>query len=145
MSLILDYAYTGSVVVMEENVKELLAAADRFAVKGVLKASSDFLEQKLCVKNCISTWMLADVHNCPDLRQKAYLYILHHFEEVAGSSVEFVQLSVQQLAYFIEKDELNVRQEGAVFEAILHWIDHVPEERRGHMAVLLSKVTEHYH
>ncbi|XP_067466765.1 kelch-like protein 10 [Thunnus thynnus] len=139
-SLILEYAYTGSLVVTEENVLELLAAANRFTIKGILKASSDFLEQKLCVKNCISTWMSADLHNCSDLSQKAYLYILHHFEEVAGFSMEFPQLSVQQLLDFIEKDELNVREESAVFEAILRWIDHAPEERRGHIALLLSKV-----
>ncbi|KAL7383476.1 hypothetical protein ABVT39_011431 [Epinephelus coioides] len=44
------------------------------------------------------------------------------------------------MADLIEKDELNVRQESTVFEAILCWINYAPEERRGHMATLLSKV-----
>ncbi|XP_062285987.1 kelch-like protein 10 [Scomber scombrus] len=140
MSLIMEYAYNSSVVVTEENVLGLLAAAHRFAIHGILSATSDFLEQKLCVENCIGTWMSAELYNCPDLRKKANLYILHHFEEVAGSSEKFLQLSVQQLAGLIKKDELNVRQESTVFEAILRWIDHNLEERKSHMAVLLSKV-----
>ncbi|CAK6976756.1 kelch-like protein 10 [Scomber scombrus] len=140
MSLIMEYAYNSSVVVTEENVLGLLAAAHRFAIHGILSATSDFLEQKLCVENCIGTWMSAELYNCPDLRKKANLYILHHFEEVAGSSEKFLQLSVQQLAGLIKKDELNVRQESTVFEAILRWIDHNLEERKSHMAVLLSKI-----
>lgn len=142
MSLILKYAYTFSVVVTEENILELLAAADHFAVQGIVQACCNFLEQQLCFKTCIDIWKLAYVHNCPDLRQKAYLYILQHFEEVAGLSVNFLQLPVEQLAEFLEKDQLNVRQESSLFEIILHWIGYAPEERRGHLPTLLSKVSE---
>lgn len=142
MSLILKYAYTCSVVVTEENIRELLAAADHFAVQGIMQACCNFLEQHLSFQTCIDIWKLAYVHNFPDLRQKAYLYILQHFKDVAGQSMNFPQLSVEQLAEFMEKDELNMRQESTVFEIILHWINYAPEERRGHMPTLLSKVSE---
>ncbi|XP_049456957.1 kelch-like protein 10 [Epinephelus fuscoguttatus] len=140
MSLILDYAYTGLVVVTEENVLELLAGADHFAIKGIVQACCNLLEQQLNYKSCVHIWMLAGSHKCTELRQKAYLYILHHFEEVTEHSEKLLQLSVGQMADLIEKDELNVRQESAVFETILRWINYAPEERRGHMATLLSKV-----
>ncbi|XP_037637995.1 kelch-like protein 10 [Sebastes umbrosus] len=140
MSLIVEYAYTGSVVVTEENALELLAGADHFAVKGVTQACCVFLAQHFSFKNCIDIWMMADFHRCPDLRLKACLYILRHFEEVAIFSVTFLRLSVQQLAGLLEEDELSVRQESAVFEAVLRWIDHAPGERQGHLATLLSKV-----
>ncbi|KAL3971723.1 zona pellucida sperm-binding protein 1 [Sarotherodon galilaeus] len=142
MSLILEYAYTQSVVVTEDNVLELLVEADHFIVTGVIQACCNFLERKLCFNNCISICNLADLHNCPDLRGKAYRYILHHFEEVAALSLEFLQLSVQQLSDLIEKDELNVKQESTVFEAILRWINYSPVERECDMPALLSKVTE---
>ncbi|KAL3050676.1 hypothetical protein OYC64_012655 [Pagothenia borchgrevinki] len=140
MSLILDFIYTGSMVVTEENVLELLAGAESFSVGGVMKACCLFLEQKLNTKNCVHIWMVAEFHTCPKLRQKAYLFVLHHFKEVAGFSVKFLQLSVQQLEDLIEQDELNVKQESIVFEAVQRWIDYAPLERQGHMAVLLSKV-----
>uniref|UniRef100_A0A3Q4GUJ3 Kelch like family member 10 n=1 Tax=Neolamprologus brichardi TaxID=32507 RepID=A0A3Q4GUJ3_NEOBR len=140
MSLILEYAYTQSVVVTEDNVLELLVEADHFIVTGVIQACCDFLERKLCVNNCVSICNLAHLHNCPDLRGKAYLYILHHFEEVGALSLEFLQLSVQQLSDLIEKDELNVKQESTVFEAILRWINYSPVERGCDMPALLKKV-----
>ncbi|XP_063731609.1 LOW QUALITY PROTEIN: kelch-like protein 10 [Eleginops maclovinus] len=140
MSLILDFIYTGSVLVTEENVLELLAGAECFSVQGAVNACCHFLEQRLNIKNCVHIWMLAEFHKCPKLRQKAYLYVLHHFKEVAGFSVKFLQLSVQQLGDLIEQDELNVKQESTVFEAVQHWINYAPQERQGHMATLLSKV-----
>ncbi|XP_034754887.1 kelch-like protein 10 [Etheostoma cragini] len=140
MNLIVEYAYTGSVVVTEENVLELLAGADFFSVEGIMQACSNFLEQLLSSKNCVHIWMLADTHRCPDLRNKAYLHMLHHFKEVAGFSLTFLRLSVEQLADLIKEDELNASQESIVFQAVLSWIAFAPEERSCHMATLLSKV-----
>ncbi|KAK5854282.1 hypothetical protein PBY51_015366 [Eleginops maclovinus] len=73
MSLILDFIYTGSVLVTEENVLELLAGAECFSVQGAVNACCHFLEQRLNIKNCVHIWMLAEFHKCPKLRQKAYL------------------------------------------------------------------------
>uniref|UniRef100_UPI003AADC43D kelch-like protein 10 n=1 Tax=Centroberyx gerrardi TaxID=166262 RepID=UPI003AADC43D len=139
MRLIIEYAYTHSVPVTEQNVEELLAAADRFSITGVTLACCGFLEDRLCLENCIGIWKFVDLYYCPDLRRKAYRFILHHFEEIAGVS-EFLDLSLQQLADIIEKDKLNVKQESAVFEAVLRWIAHSPEERSGHISTLLPKV-----
>ncbi|MCQ4187930.1 hypothetical protein FK515_30720, partial [Klebsiella pneumoniae] len=72
--------------------------------------------------------------------QAASTFILHHFEEMTKVSREFLDLSIDEIAHIIEKDELNVKQEDVVFEAILRWIDHDPENRKQHIAVLLSKV-----
>ncbi|XP_037637456.1 kelch-like protein 10 [Sebastes umbrosus] len=140
MTLIVEYAYTGSVAVTEENVLELLAGADCFAVKGIVKPCCDFLEQRLSFRNCFHICMQAQLHRCRELRRKAYLFILHYFEEAVGFSLKFLQLSLQQLTDIIEKDELNVKRESTVFEAVLSWICYDPEERRGHLAMLLSKV-----
>uniref|UniRef100_A0A3Q2X2Z9 Kelch like family member 10 n=1 Tax=Haplochromis burtoni TaxID=8153 RepID=A0A3Q2X2Z9_HAPBU len=78
--------------------------------------------------------------DCRSRTGKAYLYILHHFEEVGALSLEFLQLSVQQLSDLIEKDELNVKQESTVFEAILRWINYSPVERGCDMPALLKQV-----
>uniref|UniRef100_A0A673LAR6 Kelch-like protein 10 n=1 Tax=Sinocyclocheilus rhinocerous TaxID=307959 RepID=A0A673LAR6_9TELE len=131
MSLIIQYAYTGSVLITEENVLELLVAADQFIVSGLIDACCQFLESRLCPENCIGICMFTeDFHSCTKLRHKAKLYILQHFEE----------LSLEQLEEIIDKDELIVKQEEVVFEAVLHWIDHAPESRRNHIAMLLPKV-----
>uniref|UniRef100_UPI003AAAE9EE kelch-like protein 10 n=1 Tax=Centroberyx gerrardi TaxID=166262 RepID=UPI003AAAE9EE len=140
MRLLLEFAYTRSVPVTEENVEELLAAADQLCVMGAVRTCCEFLEQQLCPQNCIGIWKFVDVYYCPDLRNKAFRFILRHFEEIAAASEEFLTLSLQQLVDILERDDLNAKQETAVFEAALRWIGHSPEEREGHISVLLPKV-----
>ncbi|XP_042365994.1 kelch-like protein 10 [Plectropomus leopardus] len=140
MHLIMNYAYTHTVTVTEDNVVELLAAADQFLVTGIVRTCCTFLENLLCLENCIGIWRLMDWYHLPELRRKVYLYILHHFEEIVFVSQELLELSVQQLAAIIENDHLNVRQENTAFEAVLRWINHQPDQRRGHISELLPKV-----
>ena len=141
MRLIVEYAYTRSVPVTAENVEQLLATADQFSVLGIVRACCEFLEAQLCLENCIGICKFAEFHSCPELKHRAYLFILHHFEEMVRSSDEFLELSLPQLCDIIEKDNLNVKQEDVVFEAILHWIGHASQQRRGFIPVLLPKVT----
>ncbi|KAM6919420.1 kelch-like protein 10 [Lycodopsis pacificus] len=139
MQLIVEFAYTGLVSVTEENVQELLLAADQLNVTGVVQTCCDFLGEQLCPENCIGIFQFTDTCLSPKLRLKAYHFIVDHFEEVV-SSEEFPQLSVQQLADILGRDDLNVSEESAAFEAILRWIAHEPEERKADIALLLSKV-----
>ncbi|XP_056263171.1 kelch-like protein 10 [Pseudoliparis swirei] len=139
MRLIIEFAYTGSVSVTEENVQELLLAADQLNVMDVVQTCCDFLGEQLRAENCIGVFEFTDIVFCPELQRRAYRYVVEHFEEVARHE-EFLQLSLQQLVDILERDDLNVRNESVAFEAVLRWIDHAPETRKAHVAVLFSKV-----
>nr|XP_020442315.1 kelch-like protein 10 [Monopterus albus] len=56
------------------------------------------------------------------------------------SCEEFLQLSVQELSDILGRDDLNVRKESTVYDAVLRWIAHIPKQREQHISVLLSKV-----
>ncbi|NXL36453.1 KLH10 protein, partial [Glaucidium brasilianum] len=140
MRLIIEYAYTGTVPITTDNVEDLLVAADQFNVMGIVTLCCEFLKSQLCVENCVSICRLTDCYYCPDLREAASLFILHHFSEITKVSTEFLDLSLDDLKLIIEKDELNVTREEAVFEAVLMWIAQDPQSRRQHIAELLGKV-----
>ncbi|NWR63369.1 KLH10 protein, partial [Bucorvus abyssinicus] len=140
MQLIINYAYTGTAPLTAANVGALLTAADHFHVMGIVRLCCEFLKSQLSLENCIGIWKLTDTYYCPELREAACLFILHHFQELSRVSAEFLELPVSDLKNIIEKDELNVREEGAVFEAVLKWIAHNPQSRRQHTADLLSRV-----
>lgn len=144
MKLIIEYAYTRTVPITPDNVEKLLAAADQFNIMGIVRGCCEFLKSELCLDNCIGICKFTDYYYCPELRQKAYMFILHNFEEMVKVSAEFLELSVSELKDIIEKDELNVKQEDAVFEAILKWISHDPQNRKQHISVLLPKVKFNY-
>uniref|UniRef100_G3PMF0 BTB domain-containing protein n=1 Tax=Gasterosteus aculeatus aculeatus TaxID=481459 RepID=G3PMF0_GASAC len=139
MQLIIEFAYTGSVAVTEENVQELLLAADQLNVLDVVRSCCDFLAGLLNAENCVGVFQFTDVCFSRELRDRALSYIAGRFEEVVLSE-EFLQLSACQLAIILGRDDLNVREESAAFEAVLRWIAHRPQEREGNMARLLSKV-----
>ncbi|KAL3058102.1 hypothetical protein OYC64_010307 [Pagothenia borchgrevinki] len=140
MSLIINYAYTNSAPVTEDNVVELLAAADQLLVTGLVQSCWFFLEDQLSPRNCIGIWKLMSVYYMPEQSKKVFLYILHSFKEIVSVSQELVNLSIQQLTTIIESDHLNVSEEYTVFEAILSWINYQPDQRKGHISELLSKV-----
>ncbi|XP_047191782.1 kelch-like protein 10 [Scophthalmus maximus] len=139
MQLIIEFAYTDSVNVTEDNVQDLVLVADMLNVMDLIQACSEFLCERLHSENCIGIWQLTKVCSSSEMQCKAYRYITDHFEEVFLCE-EFLLLSVQELNEILGRDDLNVRTESIVYEAILCWIAHIPEERKEHIAVLLSKV-----
>ncbi|XP_047200629.1 kelch-like protein 10 [Girardinichthys multiradiatus] len=139
MRLILDYAYTNSLTVTEANVQELLQAADQLNAHEVVHVCYMFLEGLMRPDNCIGIWRYAVACMHTELHHKAYFYILQHFETIALCD-EFLQLSADELADIIEKDNLTVRQESKVYEAIWRWTCHALQEREAHFPALLSKV-----
>lgn len=140
MKLVIEYAYTRTVSITAENVESLLGTADQFNIMGIIRLCCEFLKSQLCLENCIGICRLTNHYHCPGLRQTAYMFILHNFEELIKVSTEFLDLSIDELTDIIEKDELNVKQEEVVFDAILKWITHDPWQRRQHIPILLSKV-----
>uniref|UniRef100_A0A8D3ACN1 BTB domain-containing protein n=1 Tax=Scophthalmus maximus TaxID=52904 RepID=A0A8D3ACN1_SCOMX len=139
MQLIIDFAYTGSVNVTEGNIQDLMLVADMLNVMDLMQACSSILCEQLRPENCIGIWQFTKVCTSSELQEKAYRYIIDHFEAVASSN-ELLEFSVQELTEILSRDDLNVRMERIVFEAIVHWIDHKPEEREEHITALLSTV-----
>ncbi|XP_073438382.1 kelch-like protein 10 [Dendrobates tinctorius] len=140
MKLVLEYAYTWTVPINVNNVENLFIAADYFNILGLLPLCSDFMINQLCPKNSLGIYKFTEYYYCPKLHQKAYVYILHNFENIMKTSDEFLELSPTELKGLLEKDELNVKQEEAAFEAIIKWINHNPASRQKYISVLLTEV-----
>ncbi|XP_077471727.1 kelch-like protein 10 [Stigmatopora argus] len=139
MQLIVDFAYTGTLSVTEDNVKELLIAADEFNMIAIVQTCCAFLTEQLRPENCVGIWQFTRNYYMPQLQLEAYQYILYHFEDVVASH-ELRRLSVQDLCEILDRDDLIVKKENTVYEAVLHWIAHSPCERGRNLAVLLARV-----
>ncbi len=53
-----------------------------------------------------------------------------NFTEISRKSEEFLQLELEQLIVILNSDELNVKSEEAVFNAVIRWIDYKVDERK---------------
>ncbi|XP_068186327.1 kelch-like protein 10 [Antennarius striatus] len=136
MEVIIDFAYSGSVSVTEDNVRDLLIAADFLDIPDIVEACNNFLEENLTPDNCIGVRRF--IISRPQVLHKAHFLLMNKFEEVV-SSKEFPELSLQELTDILGNDKLNVNEEKTVYEAAVRWINHAPEQRTTHLPALLSK------
>lgn len=68
---IIKFAYSGVVHINENNVNELLPAADQFNVEGIVRECIDFLLENMTAENCIGIWRLGIEYFLPTLKQEA--------------------------------------------------------------------------
>ncbi|XP_074111306.1 kelch-like protein 10 [Cotesia typhae] len=139
-SLILDYAYTGNCKVTVANVEQLLPIADQFEVLGVVQLCCQFLLQELSPENCLGVYKYAKSYFCHDLEEKARKYIRHNFKKIWRESFEFKELSCGELCKILSDDELNVKSEELVFEAIKSWVEVDESNRAGYLPDLVEYI-----
>jgi len=77
---------------------------------------------------------------CTELEQKAHRFLMKNFVDVAAHSEELLELTADQAIQIFGNDELNVKSEELVWDAILRWISHKPDERRDHIVDLIVQV-----
>ncbi|XP_052241378.1 kelch-like protein 10 [Dreissena polymorpha] len=140
MKIIIDYAYTRTININPENVELLLCVADQFHVMGIVKSCCDYLTGSLNVDNCVGIYKFAKAYFCHTLECKSFTVVLQNFAHVAVHSNEFLQLSADELADIMSRDELNVRNEELVFDAVLRWIDFEPERRKSSIPKLMRSI-----
>lgn len=64
--------------------------------------------------------------------------VMFHVQGISGTHSDSV--SVLQVSEVLESDQLNVRNEELVFDAVCRWIDFDRERRKGHIARLLKTI-----
>ncbi|KAL3199837.1 hypothetical protein MRX96_043762 [Rhipicephalus microplus] len=143
MASVMKFAYTGSICIDQRNVCQLLPAATMFQVNHIIEACCNFLEKQLDPNNCIGIGEFALQHGCTKLYIKVNDYIDQNFAAVSVGE-EFLGLTASQLVALVRRDELNVRCESEVFNAVLRWVKHDENRRRAKMADVLYAVRCHF-
>uniref|UniRef100_A0A182UFW4 Kelch-like protein diablo n=1 Tax=Anopheles melas TaxID=34690 RepID=A0A182UFW4_9DIPT len=139
MELLIDFCYTSHIVVEESNVQPLLPAACLLQLAEIQDICCEFLKRQLDPENCLGIRAFADTHSCRELLRIADKFTQHNFQEVMESE-EFMLLPVGQLVDIICSDELNVRSEEQVFNAVMAWLKYNVADRRQHLAQVLQHV-----
>ena len=133
------FIYTGTIEVGEENVQNLLPAANLLQLTEVRDACCDFLKDQLHPTNCLGIKEFADVHSCMELLSEAQSYAQKHFSKVMESE-EFYSLSHDAVIELISSTELGILSEEDVFEAVIGWTKYNRDERSCHLPELLDHV-----
>ncbi|XP_078572517.1 uncharacterized protein LOC144859584 isoform X3 [Branchiostoma floridae x Branchiostoma japonicum] len=136
---ILSYIYSGTLHVSLDKVQPLYQAADLLQLDYVRDTCSNYMAMNVERSNCVDLYKFADVFSV-DIVQKACLQLIHrNFVEVTSSEV-FCSLSVNQLTEIISQDELDVKEETTVWEALVRWVQHSREDRLHHLPSILPHI-----
>ncbi|XP_066289136.1 kelch repeat and BTB domain-containing protein 2-like [Branchiostoma lanceolatum] len=118
---ILSYIYSGTLHVSLDKVQRLYQAADLLQLDYVRDTCSSYMVMNVERSTCVDLYKFADVFS-------------------VFSSEEFCSLSVNQLTEIISHDELDVKEETTVCEAVVRWVQHSREDRLHHLPSILSHI-----
>ncbi|XP_008186420.1 ring canal kelch homolog isoform X2 [Acyrthosiphon pisum] len=139
LQLLVNFVYSGRIVITEENVQDLLPASNLLQLQEVKEACCDFLQSQLCPTNCIAVYVIADIYSCSKLLKSSELYIQQHFSQAVGGD-EFLSLSSEQVIQLISSDKLTVPSEEKVFESVIRWVKYELGSRKRILPQLMEHV-----
>lgn len=139
LSLIIDYMYTGEILITENNVQSLLATSNLLDMTSLKLSCGQFIESQLDVTNCLGIKEFADMHSCHVLLKYAEAFIEQYFNEIVQKD-EFLSLNFEQLRSLVSKDTLAVSSEKIVYDSIRKWIGHDQENRNKYLGNLMKCV-----
>ncbi|CAF4315818.1 unnamed protein product [Rotaria sp. Silwood2] len=140
MNLIIDYVYTREIKLNENNIYEILPAANQLQVLELFFLCENYLYEKLNPENVLGIREFASFFYCKKLCQQTEVYLLTNFTEISIKSEEYLELHIEQIIDILNSDELNVKSEEAVFDAVIRWIDYKVDERKKNIVDLLKCV-----
>ena len=119
---LLEYLYTGHVNVTQHNAFDLFKTADFLVIPSLKEVSSKFIIQTLSSSNCLMLYYLALNYRCIELQEKARDFIYANFTRVVEHE-DFLNLTLKEVEEWILSDEIRVRGEEDVFQAIVKWTE----------------------
>uniref|UniRef100_A0A3Q2Q1L7 Kelch-like family member 18 n=1 Tax=Fundulus heteroclitus TaxID=8078 RepID=A0A3Q2Q1L7_FUNHE len=139
LEALINFAYSGHVAIDQQNVQALLIGSSFLQLQNVKDACCSFLQERLHPKNCLGVRQFAETMMCTTLYDSANTFLHQHFVDVSLSE-EFLGLRAEEVLELVGCDELNVKAEEQVFEAVLAWVHHDPDQRKTLLPELLSKI-----
>ena len=120
MIIVLEFIYTGSLQISnEDHAKQLIAIADYLVLQQLKTQAERVLEKNLNTSNAISVYYYGERYQCTELMSVSRKFILTNFTTVAKTE-EFCALSSKEVLMWISNDELVVSAEDDVFKIILN-------------------------
>lgn len=105
----------------------------------MVDACAGFLSKSIHLESCIGILNLAESHVLTTLKTGAQDYITTQFSQLVQQQ-DFLELPAESLEAVLQRDDLDVKCEESVFEALMRWVRAQQEERYPLLARLLSHV-----
>ena len=145
LKIVLDSIYSGDLQVKDENVLDVLVAADHLQVTSVVQHCCDFLQTQFVqlrfdVQTYCQICTIADRHGLKDLQEATECKMASMYKEICESEEFLFHMDADQLLCLLSRDDLSVPSETFVFTSVMQWIKHKKEERMAVASKVIGSV-----
>ena len=135
LKIVLDSIYSGNLQVNDENIFEVLVAADHLQVTSVVQQCCDYLKTQFVdqlrfdVQTFCRVSAIADRHGLKDLQEATQTKMAYIYKEICESEEFLSHVDADQYTRLLYRDDLSAPSETFVFKSVMLWIKHKKEER----------------
>ena len=146
LKIVLDSIYSGDLQVNDENVFEVLVAADHLQVTSVVQQCCGYLQTQFVdqlrfdVQTYCRLSTVADRHGLKDLQEATQTKMASIYKEICESEEFLSHVDADQYTRLLSRDDLSAPSETFVFKSVMQWITHKKEERMPIAAKVIGAV-----
>ncbi|CAJ0603520.1 unnamed protein product [Cylicocyclus nassatus] len=138
--LLLNYMYSGCVVIDRTTVAELLRLANNFLVTKLKNYCAEYLDRYLDAANSLSVRQLATKYNLPSLLKAASEYFDVNINRCLLESVDILKYPMQQLLKILEDPKYqDVISPDVYLKLIVRWVGEDVASRESSFRPLLER------
>ena len=139
VKLLVDFIYTGTITINEENVVQLLKASNHLQLDEPKQFCIDFLNEIVSPLNCIAILRAAVHYGIKPLQERIYKIVSGKLKEFADTN-DFKSFTKDDLVSFFSQLDRKLVKETWVYQAIVTWTKHDEENRKMHFPDLLELI-----
>ena len=146
LKIVLDSIYSGDLQVNDENIFEVLVAADHLQVTSAVQQCCDYLQTQFVdqlrfdVQTFCRVSAIADQHGLKDLQEATQTKMAYIYKEICESEEFLSHVDADQYTRLLCRDDLSAPSETFVFKSVMQWIKHKKEERMTAAAKVIGAV-----
>ena len=146
LKIVLDSIYSGDLQVNDENIFEVLVAADHLQVTSAVQQCCDYLQTQFVdqlrfgVQTFCRVSAIADRHGLKDLQEATQTKMAYIYKEICESEEFLSHVDADQYTRLLSRDDLSAPSETFVFKSVMQWIKHKKEERMAAAAKVIGAV-----
>ncbi|XP_015779821.1 PREDICTED: kelch-like protein diablo [Acropora digitifera] len=141
MKIMMDSMYSGEIYVNDENVFEVLIAADHLQVASVVEQCCKYLTQlRFDVQTYCRVIMVADQHTLKDLKEATERKMASMYKDICEKEEFLSDMNANILTAILCRDDLSAPSENFVFKSVIQWIKYRKEERMNVAAQVIGAV-----
>ena len=129
MQIIIDFIYTGKIVIDNQNVMDLLSGADYLFMDELKQYCFEFLASVLNTENCFDILSKAQMYNNYSLECNVYAYINDNFTNLIEANT-LNDLPVKDLISCLKNINRKKISELLVYQTIINWTKYDESSRK---------------